>query len=123
MPLNILIAEDEKAIADIYGRALVRHGHRVVVALDGLTCLTEYMASLDDKEKTPYDVVVIDHELPHIKGSRLAKKILNANPQQRIVFVSGYGLDLLKNLDEIDVPIEFMTKPFNIDRLVELIEN
>jgi two-component system cell cycle response regulator CpdR len=122
MKLKILVAEDEKDVADTYTDILEWRGHDVVVTYSGGECLTEYLSAIQDKEKTPYDVVIIDHLMPDLNGARVAKKILEMNPRQRIIFVSGYGSDLLSNLSGIS-NIDFLTKPVVIEALTKLVEN
>ena len=122
MKLNILIAEDEKDIAETYVEILTWRGHQVFVTFKGEDCVTEYLSSLQDKGKSPYDVVIIDHMMPDLSGARVARKILEMNPRQQIVFVSGHGSDLLSHLEGIS-NIDFLTKPVVPEALIKLIES
>jgi DNA-binding LytR/AlgR family response regulator len=38
----------------------------------------------------PFDVVLLDHNMPKIHPMDVAKEILAVNPRQRIVFSTGY---------------------------------
>jgi CheY-like chemotaxis protein len=122
LPLKILIAEDERDIAETYRDILHSRGHRVVIAPNGLECVAEYLSNYHNKENTPYDVVVIDHTMPVMKGAETARRILKVNPKQKIIFISGYGSELLESLEEI-CSVHFLTKPTSNRALIEYVEN
>jgi CheY-like chemotaxis protein len=121
MGLKILIADDEKDIANTYAEMLELRGHQVVVSFNGGDCVTEYLSAIKDKEKPPYDVVIIDHAMPVLNGAKVARKILEINPKQQIIFVSGYGSDLLTSLSGIS-HVDFLTKPVVPQALIKLVE-
>jgi CheY-like chemotaxis protein len=121
MALKILIADDEKDIANTYAEMLELRGHKVVVSLNGEDCVTEYLSTIKDKEKQPYDIVIIDHAMPGLNGAKVARKILETNPKQQIIFVSGYGSDLLASLRGVN-HVDFLTKPVVPKALIKLIE-
>lgn len=122
MNLNILVADDEPDVVQTYSEILEWRGHHVCITNKGEDCITEYLSSLEDKGKSPYDVVIIDHMMPDLSGARVARKILEINPRQQVVFVSGHGSDLLSRLDGIS-NIDFLTKPVVPDALIKLIES
>ena len=76
-------------------------------------------------ENHPFDVVVLDCKMPHINGIEVAKEILAVNPHQRIIFASAYikdtVIDSIKNLKH--VMMESVQKPFQMKRLIDLIED
>jgi DNA-binding NtrC family response regulator len=76
-------------------------------------------------ENHPFDVVVLDCKMPHINGIEVAKEILAVNPHQRIIFASAYikdtVIDSIKNLKH--VMMESVQKPFEMKRLIDLIED
>ncbi|MBT2226329.1 response regulator [Nonomuraea sp. NEAU-A123] len=55
--MRVLLVEDEQPLAGYTEAGLRKHGFTVDVALDGRT-------ALDKCEITPYDVVVLDRDLP-----------------------------------------------------------
>jgi DNA-binding NtrC family response regulator len=63
--------------------------------------------------------------MPHINGIEVAKEILAVNPHQRIIFASAYikdtVIDSIKNFGQI--MIESVQKPFEIKRLIDLVED
>jgi DNA-binding response OmpR family regulator len=72
--MRVLIAEDDRAICDIYRIALQARGHEVVLSHDGRQCLEAYKAS-----EKPFDAVVLDYRMPELDGLETAKEMLKIN--------------------------------------------
>ena len=141
-PLNILIAEDEPDIAILYKTVLEKRNHIATITTNGEDCLKAYHevsqsnrfatdqssvrpGPMNLSENHPFDVVVLDCKMPHINGIEVAKEILAVNPHQRIIFASAYikdtVIDSIKNLRH--VMMESVQKPFELKRLIDLIED
>ncbi len=121
MSLKILIAEDEQDVADVYAEILQQRGHQVVVTHNGTDCITEYLSAFNYQNNLVYDVVIIDYSMPGMSGTQVARKILGMNPKQQIIFISGYGSELLSSLKEF-YNIDFLTKPTIPNALIRLVE-
>ncbi len=121
--MKILIAEDEQDILLQYKLALEDKDHHVVTTANGEECPNVYMKELQ-KQAMPFDAVVLDHRMPKMDGMEVAKRILAANPRQRIIFASAYVnetlVDSVKQLKQI---VELLQKPFELDTLVDLLED
>lgn len=141
-PLSILIAEDEPDIAILYKTVLEKRNHKATITNNGEDCLKAYHevsqsnrfatdqssvrpGQMNLSENHPFDVVVLDCKMPHINGIEVAKEILAVNPHQRIIFASAYikdtVIDSIKNLKH--VMMESVQKPFQMKRLIDLIED
>ncbi len=141
--LKILIAEDETDIGNLYKTALEMRNHQATVTTNGEDCLKVYhevcqsnrfameqqsyshpSCSIKVVNSRPFDVVLLDCNLPYINGIEVAKEILAVNPHQRIIFASAYVkdtvIDTIKNLKHLNESIQ---KPFGIQRLIDLIED
>jgi two-component system, chemotaxis family, chemotaxis protein CheY len=146
--MKILIAEDEQDIAFLYKEALEARNHAVVLAKNGKECLDIYKQEIikfslakeqeedsynipknDDKsdfrnDLCVFDVVILDYKMPIINGLQVAKEILNTNPHQRIIFASAYVKETLEDsIRELKQVVELLQKPFDIDILVDQIED
>jgi len=130
--LTILIAEDEEDIASSYKLALEARNHHVVTTRDGEECLEEYKSALEmigsrmdnGHSHPPFDVVLIDYRLPKMDGMQTAKKILEMNPNQRIIFASAYVKEsLMQTVQMLGQILEFMQKPFLLASLIGTIED
>jgi two-component system cell cycle response regulator CpdR len=120
--MNVLIAEDNEDIAEIYSELLEARKHKVKLTYDGQECVDRYKIDSRDPKMASYDVVVLDYSMPHKNGAYAAKEILKENPKQRIVFVSAFGKNLLHDLKDITGKIDFLTKPTTGRSLVDLVE-
>ena len=142
-PLNILIAEDELDIAALYKTVLEKRNHKTTITTNGEDCLNAYhevyqrsrlnsgqqlslqSGPIDRSRDQLFDVVVLDCKMPQMNGIEVAKEILAVNPHQRIIFASAYikdtVIDSIKNLKRS--MMESVQKPFEIKRLVDLIED
>ena len=128
MGMKILVAEDSRSVALVYKKTLEKRGHMVIITENGLKCLYQYADDFklrgDDKKKTSlYDLVILDHKMPRMAGTDVAKEIIEMNPKQRILFVTGHVKDMMKGVRKIGEKIELMQKPFRISAMINQIEN
>ena len=73
---------------------------------------------------TPYDVVILDYSMPGMNGMKVAKEILNADPNQRIIFASAYVRDTLEHsVKALKQVMELMQKPFTLKQLTDTVED
>ncbi|MBM4062421.1 MAG: response regulator [Planctomycetes bacterium] len=80
---SVLLVEDEPLTAEVFARALLRAGHRVDVASDGLQALRR----LRDRVPT---LVVLDMSLPALSGTELVRRLRGMGHRKLpIVVVSG----------------------------------
>lgn len=122
--MRILVAEDYLDLAEIYKVTLEARGHSVITTRDGIECIQEYKNYLrgDNNEDAPFDVVILDQQMPGMDGIDVAKEIQKLNQKQRIIFVTGYGSNVVKKLKEINENVEIMNKPFTVEALINQIE-
>jgi len=125
--LNILIAEDNQFTATQYDRVLKKYGHSIVITKDGSECLQTYQDQLknsefDSLDKNPFDVVVLDQSMPKMSGSEVATEILNAKPNQKIIFASAYALTGNEQSKRLENKVEYLQKPFSLSDFVQKIE-
>ncbi len=126
--MKILVAEDSPSVALVYKKTLEKRGHMVIITENGLKCLYQYSDDFklrgDDKKKTSlYDLVILDHKMPRMSGTDVAKEIIEMNSKQRILFVTGHVKDMLKGIRKIGEKIELMQKPFRISAMINQVEN
>ncbi|MER3408339.1 MAG: hypothetical protein C4292_06355, partial [Nitrososphaera sp.] len=76
MKMDILVAEDDKSMADLYRIALESKGHNVTITYDGQECLAVYRKAIERLAQSnkkpskyePFDVVVLDYRMPRLDG-------------------------------------------------------
>ena len=128
MGLNILIAEDNKFTAMQYKMALEKAGHKVTLAKDGDECVAKYVSELGKTEfesidTHPFDLIVLDHNMPKKSGAKAAKEILSKKPKQKILFASGYLKSFIGDQtgDSILNKLDVLEKPFSLSMLLRKI--
>lgn len=126
--MKILVAEDNVFTATQYTKALEKNGHQVIVAKDGQECLEVYAGELsksefDTLDKNPFDVVLLDNNMPKKSGVEVAKEILDKRPNQRIIFASAYDINsLLKAPGTMPESVEVLQKPFSLNAMINRIQ-
>lgn len=108
---RILLVEDEDAVRTFGARALANKGYEVLDAESGENAL-EVLAA--QKGVMP-DLLVTDVIMPNMDGPTLARKLRASNPDLKIIFISGYTEEKLK--DHMDARTWFLPKPFTLKQL------
>ena len=127
--LNILVAEDNKFAARQYKVLLEKMGHHVVTTEDGKECVRQYKEHLkrtefDSLDDSPFDLVLLDHNMPKKTGAQAAKEILAKNPKQKILFVTGYQRWAVEDdTDDLFEKIVLLEKPFTLLQLERKIDS
>lgn len=78
---NILIADDEELIRDMYHLSLSKEGYNIY----------EYDPVKDNGDifEREYDVALLDIVMPKINGFELREKLIENSPQMETIFISG----------------------------------
>ena len=120
--LKLLIADDEPEILALYKTFLESKGKEVTVTTDGHKCVEVYKKR--NSKGDYFDVVILDQKMPIKTGLQAATEILEINPQQKIIFASGYiEKTLLEVLTKLNKAIAVIEKPFSLEVLDHMINN
>ena len=111
--MRVLIAEDERQLADALARGLKREGMAVDVAGDGRRALV-------NARVYSYDVVVLDRDLPELHGDDVCRA-LSENDEARatkiLMLTASAGMDDVVNGLSIGAD-DYMSKPVRFPELV-----
>ena len=123
--MKILIVEDEIDLVEEYKIFLETNHHTVTTALDGESALKEYFSKFDaNSDSTPFDIVILDYQLPGKNGMVVGSEILAKCPKQRILFASAYVEDTLReSIKTLKQIVELLQKPFSLQILLKIIED
>lgn len=112
---TILLAEDNEPIRRIVQRSLSRIDRQVIPAADGWEAWQEYILHRDR-----IDLVITDHDMPRMNGAQLIQEIRKDELKRTpIILMSAH--DLGDNVRELYNVQDFLLKPFNINKLYELV--
>ena len=109
---TILLVEDETAVLELTRKILTGYGYKIVEASDGIEALKIYKNS---SEKIA--LLITDIVMPRMSGRELAEKILQANPNMRVLFSSGYTDDKFMMRGTEDKFMDYINKPFTSETL------
>ena len=110
---TILIAEDDEAIRDLTKIILESFDYTVIAAEDGEDAITKYM---ENRERI--SLVLIDMIMPKKNGKEVGDAIRAVSPLIKIVFTSGYTMDILNSQELIDDGFELLHKPYRPQELL-----
>ncbi len=107
---KILVVDDEPSVCKAIQMMLVFFGHQVQTAADGSAALALF-------ETGRFDLVITDYLMPEMKGDQLIAKIRQRRPGQRIIMVTAFAEDFLKDGKPIGDVNYVLPKPFSLDEL------
>ena len=109
--MRVLVAEDEPRVAAALARGLRREGMAVDVAPDGAAAL--YKARVH-----PYDVVVLDRDLPEVHGDDVCRELTAEQPATKVLMLTA-----ARSTDSLVEGLalgadDYLPKPFRFAELV-----
>ncbi|MEA3056849.1 MAG: two-component system, cell cycle sensor histidine kinase and response regulator CckA, partial [Actinomycetota bacterium] len=112
--LRVLVVDDDEDVRAIVADMLELEGHDVCVAADG-------RAALRAIEQALPDVLLTDVVMPGMRGTDLARAVLEKAPNVRVVLMSSHVDDELAVHDEIEGAL-FLAKPFSPAALADTLK-
>jgi len=106
-PATILVVEDESGIRELIRKILVREHYRVLEAASAEAALTLAGGQ-------PIDLLITDVMLPGIHGPELARRLQQALPKLKTLFISGFTGE-----EKVPAGARFLAKPFTLGALLE----
>ncbi|WP_110992708.1 ATP-binding protein [Pseudomonas sichuanensis] len=110
---RVLLIDDELNLRGLIKEILVDRGFEVFDVTDANTALGQY------RHAGPFDLVITDIGLPGgFNGRQVARAMRMINPEQKILFITGYTEDPVEQqlLDEPGTAL--LLKPFSLESLV-----
>ena len=109
--MRVLVAEDQQGVAAALARGLTREGMAVDVANDGAAAL--YKARV-----VPYDVVLLDRDLPVVHGDEVCRTLRSERPDVKILMVTA-SRSTEQVVDGLSLGADdYLPKPFRFAELV-----
>ncbi len=109
--MRVLIAEDEPRVADAVARGLRRDGMAVDIAPDGEDALFKARVN-------PYDVVVLDRDLPRLHGDEVCRTLNAEKPELKVLMLTA-ARSVDDRVEGLGLGADdYLTKPFVFAELV-----
>ena len=120
--LSVLVAEDNEINALLMRALLTRLGHRTVIATNGEAALDSWLAA--QSAGTPYDLVLMDIQMPQLDGIEVSKRIRACEadqPGRRTPILALTANTLAEDRDAcFEAGMDgFLVKPLDRDKLAE----
>lgn len=111
---RVLLVDDEAQFAEVLAERLSRRGVCVDTAGDGAEALRLQAA-------TDYDAVLVDLTMPGMDGLQTLTALLAQDADLQVILLTGHG-SLQKGIEAMKRgAANFLEKPADLDRLLELI--
>ncbi|MBF8258829.1 MAG: multi-sensor hybrid histidine kinase [Actinobacteria bacterium] len=103
---TILLAEDEEAIRALVERTLKELGYTVLVASNGEEAIELF------RQNKEIALAVLDVVMPRKGGMEAFKEMHKANPNLKVIFMSGYAINAIHDSFVLIAGMPFLQKPF-----------
>jgi two-component system response regulator PilR (NtrC family) len=113
-PLLLLVDDDER-ILDVVARFARRAGFDVVTCAGG-------KQALDHLRRQPADLAMVDLRMPDVNGLDVLRAIKETVPGCEVILMTGYaGIDSAVEAIKLGA-VDYLTKPFDFERLSHVLE-
>jgi PAS domain S-box-containing protein len=109
---TVLVAEDEAIVRCFLKRMLEKEGYKVILAEDGDEAVARF------REHDDISLVLSDVVMPGKDGKQVLDEIRKLKPGIRVVFISGYTADVIKDKGMLDEGTDLIRKPFDKNDLL-----
>jgi two-component system phosphate regulon response regulator PhoB len=106
---RLLLVEDDRAVREMLKTALSENAYTVVEANNGAEAFGLF-------RNGRFDLVMVDFEMPFLKGDELAARIKKLAPWQPILMITGHG-----KRPGPENPVDVvLNKPIDLDQLTAM---
>jgi DNA-binding response OmpR family regulator len=111
-PLNILLAEDERAVAFSIAFALKCDGHKIQIVAEGEQALASVRVEPD-----AFDLLITDHSMPGMTGVELIQRLREESFRGKIMVLSAHLSPENRAAYEALAVDAMVSKPFDVHEL------
>ncbi|MCD6051075.1 MAG: Blue-light-activated protein [Verrucomicrobia bacterium] len=116
---TILLVEDDPALRGLAKTGLQNFGYKVLEAASGPDALAIWAET-----ENPIDLLLTDLVMPGgMSGKDLAARLLQRKAHLRVLFTSGYSVDLVQADIPLKEGVNFLPKPFSTSTLASIVRN
>ncbi|MES2376987.1 MAG: response regulator [Bacteroidota bacterium] len=115
MSKKILIVDDNEFIVEVMTYILNNNGYEVIALTDGDKVISHIKADNPD-------LVILDVMLPGVNGLEICKEIKENTDTKDLPIIMCTGSDNLQlTMNQPGCPNDVLYKPFDVDRLVNMV--
>jgi DNA-binding NtrC family response regulator len=114
---TVLLVDDDTAVRNLLMRLLQLHGYQVIAAESGRAALP-----LWEQHHREIDLLLTDVVMPDgVSGRELAQRCQGEKPALRVIYTSGYNVEITAERGWLRDAIHFLQKPYRPEQLLEAI--
>jgi DNA-binding response OmpR family regulator len=114
---TVLVVDDDAGMRSIVERILLRDGHTVSIAVDGVQALRLL-------ESTEFDLLITDLVMPDIEGMQILRVLRKKAVRPRIIAMSGGGRGSAAEYLTVAASLgadATLAKPFTPEALIQVV--
>lgn len=114
---RIMVVDDEPDLREMLNLMLHKEGFETETAEDG----SDFLSKLDVFDP---DIVTLDVMMPGLTTSEILKKLNNKKSKTKIILLTvvRYSEDEKKKILEMGNVVDYITKPFDMDFLLDVVK-
>ena len=113
----ILLVEDEGALRSSMRKALSQLGYRTLDSVNGVEALKVW-----EQHRNEIDLLLTDMVMPGgMTGKDLAARLLNEKPKLKVIYTSGYSVNVVGRDFPLEEGVNFLAKPFGAHKLAQTV--
>jgi DNA-binding NtrC family response regulator len=114
---KVLLVDDEEMVLAVMGDMLRYLGYRVETRRNGKEAFDAFV-----ENPRAFDLMITEYFMPRMRGTELAKKILELKPEWPVIIMSTGDEEMEGEAKAIGVR-NFMRKPMGLDDLIDALES
>jgi two-component system cell cycle sensor histidine kinase/response regulator CckA len=114
---TVLLVEDQQPVRQLVTMILEESGYRVIDAANSPDALLAANGHVGD-----IDLLITDVMLPGMDGKELAARLRKWRPGLKVIFMSGYGSDMILDETARQSGIRYLDKPLEPKKLAAIVE-
>jgi CheY-like chemotaxis protein len=114
---TILVVDDDPTVLRMVTRFLRGPGFEILAAGG-----SEEALALAAAHPRPIDLLLTDVVLPGLDGASLAARLRERHPAARVLFMSGYDVEILSKRGMAAAAAAFVAKPFTQEALRDAVQ-
>ncbi len=114
-PIRLLVADDEESMRFYLKRSLAKRGYAVDDVDSGEAAIAAH-------EARPYDIALVDWKMPGTDGLEVVERVRQSQPDAIVIVMTGHGTIASAVEAMRRGAFDYITKPFELDELLILLE-
>jgi CheY-like chemotaxis protein len=113
---RFLVVDDDPVTLELVSKMVIALGYQATTAPDAIDAL--YFL-----DKSHFNVVISDYDMPLMDGFQLASRIKKKHPTTRVIIMTGHSEEFIANiLGGSDVVDGLLLKPFSLETMQAKVE-